>query len=223
MKKGDAIWAMGLLAWAIVLLVPVTRNGFMAITGAHPYAGGFFKFAILAMMGDLLGERILHGEWHMPKGAGYRILIWGIVGMMVTLSFTLYMGGAAVAQASGRLPFPNSSLALAFFGSFTMNVTFGPMMMVFQRFSGLYIDLKYEKKGQKITINELIDRNDWHSLVGFNWLITCPFLWIPLHTLVFLMPSEYRVLASAFLSVIFGFLMAIAKKKSSNEIVVSNE
>lgn len=115
-------------------------------------------------------------------------------------------------MAAGRLPFKGSNLAEAFFGSAIMNVTFGPMMMAFHRFTDLFIDAKYEKKGGKVTLKELIEKNDWNSLVEFSWLKTCPFFWIPAHTIVFLIPGNYRVLASAFLSIALGLLLAIAKK-----------
>lgn len=217
MKKGDYLWGVVLLIWIFILVVPATRTIFMTVTEAHPYIGGFIKFAILATMGDLLGIRILRGEWSIPKGLFYRAVIWGIIGLMITLVFTVYMGGAAAAQASGKLPFKDSILAQAFFGSAIMNVTFGPMMMVFHRFSDMFIDAKHEKKG-KITLSELIAENDWNSLVEFSWLKTCPFFWIPAHTLVFLLPSEYRVLVSAFLSIALGALLAIAKKQKPREV-----
>lgn len=212
MKKGDFLWTAALLAWIIILVIPDSRAAFITITDAHPYAGGFVKFAILASMGDLLGIRVMKRRWDIPKGLLYKALIWGIIGMMVTLMFSLYMGGTAAAQAAGRLPFKGSILAQAFFGSAIMNVTFGPMMMVFHRFADLYVDTKYEKKGGKVTMKELIAKNDWNSLVEFSWLKTCPFFWIPAHTIVFLLPSQYRVLVSAFLSIALGLLLALAKK-----------
>ncbi|KUO74112.1 MAG: hypothetical protein APF77_11715 [Clostridia bacterium BRH_c25] len=212
MKRGDIYWATGLLVWVVILIVPGLRSAFIAVTDAHPYAGGFVKFAILATMGDLLGIRILKGDYVIPKGLFYRAVVWGIIGIMVTLVFTVYMGGAASAQESARLPFKGSNLAQAFFGSTVMNLTFGPMMMAFHRFTDMYIDAKHEKNGGKVTIGELVDKNDWHSLVEFSWLKTCPFFWIPAHTIVFLLPYQYRVLISAFLSIALGFLLAIAKK-----------
>ncbi|QCX34424.1 hypothetical protein FDN13_12345 [Caloramator sp. E03] len=212
MKKGDFLWIFLLLIWVAILVIPSSREVFILSTNAHPYIGGFIKFAILASMGDLLGLRIKKGEWIIPKGFIFRAIIWGIIGMMVTLVFTVFMGGAAAAQASNKLPFKGSQLAQAFFGSAIMNLTFGPMMMAFHRFTDLYIDVKYEKKGEKVTIHELVDKNDWHTLVEFSWLKTCPFFWIPAHTIVFLLPSEYRVLVSAFLSIALGLLLAIAKK-----------
>lgn len=66
-----------------------------------------------------------------------------------------------------------------------MNVTFGPMMMVFHKFCDLYIDEKYENKG-KITLSKLVDKVDWYSLVEFSWVKTCLLFWIPVHTIVFL-------------------------------------
>lgn len=219
MKKGDFLWGLALLIWIVILAVPASRTIFLAATEAHPYIGGFIKFAILATMGDLLGARVLRGQWKIPRGVFFKASVWGIIGLMTTLVFTIYMGGAAAAQASGRLPFSGSSLAQAFFGSTVMNLTFGPMMMAFHRFTDMYIDTRYEKKGGKITISELVEKNEWHSLVEFSWLKACPFFWIPAHTIVFLLPVQYRVLVSAFLSIALGLLLAISKKGKSVEAV----
>ena len=218
MKKGDFVWIAALLVWVLILVVPSSRALFISVTDAHPYAGGFIKFSILASMGDMLGIRVIKGEWIAPKGLMYKALVWGIIGLMVTLVFTVFMGGVAAAQASGKLPFNGSILAQAFFGSSIMNVTFGPMMMVFHRFTDMYIDSKCDNKEAKVTMRELIEKNDWNSLVEFSWLKTCPFFWIPAHTIVFLLPSHYRVIVSAFLSIALGLLLAFAKKESHNEV-----
>jgi hypothetical protein len=212
LKKGDFFWGFALLIWIVILVTPSTRAAFLTATDAHPYIGGFIKFSILATMGDLLGIRVLKGDWAIPKGIFYKAIVWGIIGLMVTLVFTVYMGGTAAAQASARLPFKGSSLAQAFFGSTIMNLTFGPMMMFFHRFTDMYIDTKYEKNGGRVTMSELIDKNNWHSLVEFSWLKTCPFFWIPAHTAVFMLPLQYRVLVSAFLSIALGLLLALARK-----------
>ncbi len=211
MKKGDYIWIAALLLWVAVLVTPVSRESFLVFTSAHPYVGGFIKFSILATMGDLLGVRLVKGDYIIQQGIIYRIIVWGIIGMMVSLVFTIFMGGSLAAQKSGLLPFEGSITAQAFFGSAVMNLTFGPMMMAFHRFMDLYIDAKYEKL-DKINLSILVDRVDWHSLVEFSWVKTCTIFWIPVHTAVFLLPSEYRVLASAFLSIALGMLLALAKR-----------
>ncbi|WP_372997199.1 hypothetical protein [Lutispora sp.] len=212
MKKGDFIWGFGLLIWILILVLPASREVFISATESYPYIGGFIKFAVLATMGDLIGIRIIRGNYIMPKGVIYRVFVWGVIGLMVTLVFTIYMGGVAAAQAVGRLPFNGSNIAQALFGSAIMNLTFGPMMMAFHRFTDMYIDTKYEKPGVKITLGDLIDKIDWHSLVEFSWVKTCTLFWIPAHTIVFLLPGQYRVLVSAFLSIALGLLLAMAKK-----------
>jgi len=86
--------------------------------------------------------------------------------------------------------------------------------MVFHRFTDLFIDAKYDEI-KKITLSSLVDKVDWHSLVEFSWAKTCIFFWIPAHTIVFMLPSQYRVLVSAFLSIALGLLLALAKKKKT--------
>ena len=93
-----------------------------------------------------------------------------------------------------------------------MNLSFGPAMMTFHRFTDTYLDMKYE--GEKnITIGEIANRIDWKGFYSFVILKTIPFFWIPAHTIVFLLPAEYRVIAAAFLSVALGGILAFAKKK----------
>ncbi len=213
MKKGDYIWGITLSFFILFLALPVTREPFMAFTRVHPYMGGFIKFAILATMGDLMGIRLVKNDYVIPNGLIYRAIVWGIIGMMATLMFSLFMGGASAAQASGLLPFKGVGLAQAFFGSAIMNLTFGPMMMFFHKIMDLLIDTKYFNK--EISLSYLVDKIDWHSLVEFSWAKTCIFFWIPAHTIVFMLPSQYRVLVSAFLSIALGLLLAYAKREKT--------
>lgn len=211
MKRGDFLWGFVLLIWIMILVIPISRTIFMNFTEIHPYIAGFVKFAILATMGDLLGKRVINKNWVIPEGFLVKAIIWGVIGMMITLVFTVYMGGVAAAQSAGRLPWEGSVVAQALFGSIIMNVTFGPMMMAFHRFTDMFIDLKCQRNRGHVSLSELVDQNDWHSLVEFAWVKTCIFFWIPLHTLVFLLPGEYRVLVSAFLSIALGLLLAASK------------
>ncbi|MEG2656715.1 MAG: hypothetical protein RSA29_13540 [Clostridium sp.] len=211
MKKGDYLWGALLLPWALVLGIKVSREAFMSITGSYPYISGFFKFFILASMGDMLGARVLTGKWTKPKGFIYKAAVWGVIGMMVTLTFTLYSEGVAAAQTVGKLPFKGSLFAHALFTSAIMNITFAPFMFMFHKFADLYIETKYSRKG-KVTMTELIQKVDFNTLIGFSMIKTIPFFWIPCHTVVFLMPAQYRVVVSAFLSIALGLLLAISKK-----------
>lgn len=211
--KGDLLWGFILIMWIIMLVQPTSREIFINATSAHPYFGGFIKFAILASMGDLLGSRIISKAWRLPQGFVFKAIVWGILGMMITLVFTVFTGGAEVAQNVGKLPWKGNTLALAFFGSAIMNLTFGPMMYVYHRFGDLYVDHCIENKTFKVNIGTLQEKIDWRAMVTFSWLTTCIWVWIPCHTIVFLLPGEYRVLASAFLSILLGILIAFSKRK----------
>lgn len=214
--KGNIIWSIMLLLWILMLSFGESRAVFLKITESHPYVGGFLKFSILATMGDLLGSKIINGYWKQQQGMIAKAFVWGVLGMMITLVFSIFVAGTAAAQVSGKLPFNGSVLALAFFASTAMNLTFGPMLYVYHKFADLYIDMVIEKRqgtlADGITIAGMVEKIDWLSMVSFSWLKTCLFVWIPAHTMVFLMPEQFRVLASAFLSILLGIIVAITKK-----------
>jgi hypothetical protein len=217
--KGDALWAAVLAIWVLMLVVPESRELFIETTTVHPYMGGFVKFSILASMGDLLGGRILNDKWEFPEGFLMKAVVWGVLGMMTTLAFTVFTLGAAEAQYIGRLPFAGSVLANAVFGSIIMNATFGPMLYVYHKFGNLFVEAFYENKKSKsrdaFSLKTMAGKVDWYNLVSFSWLNNCICIWMPCHTLVFLLPMEYRVLASAFLSILLGVLVAVSKKISN--------
>lgn len=93
-----------------------------------------------------------------------------------------------------------------------MNLSFGPSMMIFHRFTDTFLDMKYEKESS-ISVSSIAKRIDWSGFYSFVILKTIPFFWIPAHTIVFLLPAEYRVIAAAFLSIALGGILAFAKKK----------
>lgn len=214
MRKGDYLWALLLLCAVVIFLIPASREAILLASGAHPYLGGFIKFAILATMGDVLGKRIVSGEYTLSIQVLYRSVVWGIIGCMVTLVFPVFMGGAGLAQAGRLLPFFEVPLAQAFFGSSIMNLTFAPAMNTFHRLMDLLIENAGEKK--PISLKGLIGQIDWGAFVTFNWLKVGIFFWIPVHTIVFLLPEDWRVAVAAFSSIALGIILSFAAKQGSN-------
>ena len=215
MKKGDIFWTLGIAVIIGILVVPSSHAVFVSFTTQHAYLAGFIKFFILATMGELLAIRIITSDWAVPKGWVYRALVWGFLGMAIVLVFGIFSGGVTSATAQGLLPGKGVTFIWAFLVSALMNMTFGPTMMIFHRFTDTFIDMKYE--GEKnIRIGTITKRIDWNGFYSFVVLKTIPFFWIPAHTIVFLLPSEYRVIAAAFLSVALGGILAFAKKKPQN-------
>ena len=213
MKKGDYFWLAGLAVFVAILIVPATREMFVKFSTEHAYLAGFIKFFILATMGELLAVRIVTGKWHIPKRLPYRAFVWGFLGIAIVLTFNVFAVGVEGALANGFLPGGKSKFAMAFFTSFTMNLSFAPTMMAFHRITDTFIDLKVENEGEKITLGEVVKRIDWDGFISFVLVKTIPIFWIPAHTITFLLPPEYRVLMAAFLSIALGAILAFAKKK----------
>ncbi|MEA1975573.1 MAG: Mpv17/PMP22 family protein [Bacillota bacterium] len=213
MNKKDFLWGLALAIIITFLLYPTTHVLFINFNGLHPYLAGFLKFALLATLGDLLAARIVSGDWKMPNGLFFRMAIWGFLGMVIVIIFNIFAGGVTIALSKGLLPFNGSNLAFAFFTSAIMNMTFAPTMMAFHRFTDTYADFKFTEKKENITIDMIANKIDWNSFVSFVIIKTVPLFWIPAHTITFLLPAEYRVLAAAFLSIALGAILSFAKRK----------
>ncbi len=212
MKKGDVLWAIALILFIFIMLSPLTGDTFIKFATNHAYIGGFVKFFVLSTMGELLAIRITTNSWKIPSGIAYRAIIWGLLGMAITLFFAIFQSGVQGAMSNGLLPGKSSKLVTAFFTSAATNMTFGPVMMAFHRVTDTYIDMKCEKQGSKITLRKVIEKIDWAGFISFVVLKTIPIFWIPAHTITFLLPSEYRILAAALLSIALGAILAFAKK-----------
>ena len=222
MNKGDFLW-IGLIAAAVLFIVsPLTNPMFLSMTSSHPYMMAFIKFAILATMGELLAMRIMEGKWVKSVGMTYKLIAWGFFGMLITMSFQLFSNGTIALLAKGYLPGNGSTLAFAFFSATTMNLFFAPVFMAGHRCSDTYINLRVGGIIAKPTMEDIFEHGDWKGFATFVLFKTIPFLWIPAHTLTFLLPGEYRIVVAAFLSVVLGIVMALAKKsKKSNVNIVA--
>lgn len=210
MKKGDFLWTAILIACIGYIVSPWTNELFIAQTTAHPYIGGFVKFAVLSTMGELLAKRLKSGKWRKPAGFIWRIIIWGFIGILITLIFQLFAGGVLACLESGYLPGGQSKIAFAFFTSALMNIFFAPVFMAMHMLSDTYLDLKYGKDIRKPSYDQVLRSANWMTYAKFVVVKTIPFFWIPAHTLTFLMPKEYRIVIAALLSIALGGILAFA-------------
>jgi hypothetical protein len=218
LRKFDFIFALILAFLVAFIVVPTTRESFIAFTSVHPYIGGFGKFVILASMGELLAIRITSGSWTKPVGFIYRALIWGFIGMVIAMVFTIYAGGVTAAMDKGLLPGQGSVLAFAFLTSLIMNLTFGVSLFLFHRMTDTYIDLRYKTPRRTVTFTQVIHTIDWQNFFTFVIGKTLPFFWIPAQTITFMLAPEYRVLMAAGLSLALGLLLSLAKRGSRKQV-----
>lgn len=203
-----------LALFAAVLIIPASREVFKTLSSDRPYIMGFIKFALLATVGETLALRIRSGEWKMPFYYGWRMLIWGLIGVAITFMMKTYSFGVKGMMANGLLPGEGegfgSRLLTAFYTAAVMNLTFGPTFMATHKCTDKYLELRHdgvEKPGLKGVVNGV----DWHGFVSFTLFKTIPLFWIPAHTLTFMLPAEYQVIAAAALSIALGIILSLKK------------
>ena len=201
-------------AFAVILIIPASREVFKSLSAGHPYIMGFIKFALLATVGEVLAVRIKRGRWSLPYYIGWRMLIWGLIGVAITFMMKTYSFGVSGLMENGLLPGKGegfgSRLLKAFYTAAVMNLTFGPTFMATHKCTDKYLELRYEgerRPGLKGVVNGV----DWHSFVSFTLFKTIPLFWIPAHTLTFLLPAEYQVIAAAALSIALGVILSLRK------------
>ena len=99
MKKGDWILILCVAVVAALFAVPQTHcaEGFNWATANHPYIMAFFKFAILATLGEMLALRIREGVYN-KKGFGVlpRMIVWGFLGMAIAMAMVIFKSGTPV-------------------------------------------------------------------------------------------------------------------------------
>lgn len=214
MKKGTILWISVIVAIGILLALPVTREIFTAATNKHPYIMGFVKFAILATMGEFLAARLIFKRWVMIRGLMPKMVIWGVLGVLIVLMFSLYTSGVNGAVEKGLLFTGQgymSKILTALYISTIMNLTFAPVFMASHRITDVYIDKIYS--GEKSTFSKVISEIDWSGFLKFVVGKTIPLFWIPAHTITFLLPDEFKVIFAASLSIILGLILSFARHR----------
>ena len=221
MKKIDFLWAGILLAIIAFVALPDTRLWFEATTKAHPFIMSFVKYSILATMGELLALRIIVGDWKIPVGFIYRVIIWGLLGMVFVVVFRVFNQGVISAQKAHLLPALEAGFGAAFLVSFLtstlMNLLFAPTFMAFHRVTDTFIDLGEGKLSKifNVKLSAVVAKIDWNNFISFVVVKTIPIFWIPAHSITFMLPENYRLLYAAFLSIALGGILAFSKKKAT--------
>ncbi len=223
-NPADIRCALTAAALLLALLFSDTvLNAYMAATTAHPFAAGFCKFAVLATFGECLAQRMLRGRY-LPEGFGLvpRAVIWGALGVCITVAFTIFSAGApqllaalGLDWAPGALagPFGGHKLATAFAVSLTMNTMFAPVLMVAHKIGDLHLAAyggRLECLARKPDMGALLASVDWNVMWRVVLFRSLLFFWVPAHTVTFLLPPAFRVLFAALLGAVLGLILAWA-------------
>ncbi len=228
MKKADWILILCVAVVAALFAIPQTRcaEGFNWATAHHPYIMAFFKFAILATLGEMLALRIREGVYN-KKGFGVlpRMMVWGFLGMCIAMAMVIFKVGVPAFLGSlgwhdattlfGAAEFTWGKLIVAFAVSVLMNSIFAPVMMTFHKCTDIHITdnggtvrgLLRPMKMRDIFAHKV----NWDMQWNFVIKKTIPLFWFPAHTITFILPANLQVLFAALLGVALGLILAIKK------------
>ena len=228
MKKADWILIACVAAVAALFAIPQTRcaEGFNWATAHHPYIMAFFKFAILATLGEMLALRIREGVYNKPGfGVVPRMMVWGFLGMCIAMAMVIFkvgvpafLGSLGWSEASALFAaaeFSWGKLGVAFAVSVLMNSIFAPVMMTFHKCTDIHIldnggtirGLLRPMKMREIFAHKV----NWDMQWDFVIKRTIPLFWFPAHTITFILPANLQVLFAALLGVALGLILAIKK------------
>jgi len=227
MKRKDVI----VIGCTAICLLPFFMSDavytfYKTFNAEHGMIMSFLKFAILSTFGECIGLRISAGVYNRPGfGIWPRALVWGVLGMGISMAMTIFSTGVPAFLAS--LGFSGAATALgeplswgkvfvAFCVSVGMNTIFAPVFMTVHKVTDAHI---LRNGGilsgffAPIPFGELLAGLNWRVQWGFVFKKTIPFFWYPAHTITFLLPGDTRVLFAALLGVALGVLLAIASHK----------
>lgn len=197
-----------------------TRQAYGAAYHFSPELVSFIKFAILATFGEMAGARIETRRYlHSGFGLVPKALVWGVLGTSISLAFRVFSGGVgsfAVFQTASSIPM---TVLRAVLISLTMNSFFAPIMMLAHKITDQHIS---DEKGgfsfSRFNIADILKRLDWDHYWNFLIKRSVPLFWIPAHTVTFLLPSEYRTLFAALLSIFLGLFLSISGSQKMRSV-----
>jgi hypothetical protein len=227
MKRQDFYF----IFFALLIFLPFLISGdlyrfYTLFNKEHGMVMSFLKFAILAMMGELLGLRLKTGAYyHQRFGVLPRAIVWGLLGITIklafviftkgTVAFLVYMGFAdAPSVFAGSFSF--QKLFIAFCISAFMNTIYAPVMMTLHRVTDTHImnhGGSISSLVSPIPFGKILSGINWEVQWRFVFARTIPLFWIPMHTITFLLPESYQVLFAALLGVALGAILGVATRK----------
>ena len=230
MKRTDWIVIIVIAAILTPFFIPSTHffDGFNYLTKNFPFIMAFFKFAILAVFGEMWALRIRKGVWNEKSfGVLPRMVVWGVLGMCITMAMMIFKSGVPVfLAAAGKCDkqllidiFTSPTLTwgkvgIAFAVSVAMNTIFAPVMMTFHKCTDIHI---LENGGtlaglfKPLKMREIISTKvNWDVQWNVVFKKTIPLFWFPAHTITFILPSNLQVLFAALLGVALGLILALA-------------
>jgi hypothetical protein len=230
MKKKDWIVILCVALFLLPFFISDAVYGFYKeFNAAHGMIMSFIKFAILSTFGECIGLRITSGVYNR-KGFGIlpRALVWGVLGMGISMAMTIFSTGTPAFMASLGMEDAAAVMGMAlswkkvlvaFCISVAMNTIFAPVFMTLHKVTDTHIIQTGGTLGgfftNRLRMGDILAGLNWRRQWSFVFKKTIPLFWFPAHTITFLLPGDLRVLFAALLGVALGVLLAIATLKNN--------
>lgn len=224
MKKQDILFSIIIIVcFSPFFISESVYSYYLSVNSIHPYIMAFFKFAILATLGEVIGLRIKNGVYNeCGFGIMPRAFIWGLLGVWIAIAMKTFSSGIpyfiqslgieGIADAMKK-PFSPEKLLGAFCISVMMNTSFAPVFMTVHKITDTHIlNCKGSLKAliTPLPFGKILAGLNWNIQWNFVFKRTIPLFWIPAHTLTFLLPPQFQVLFAALLGVALGIFLSIA-------------
>ncbi len=150
MKRKDLIF----IIIYVGIFLPIVLSSkayavYAAFSSEWAFTASFFKFAILATMGEMLGMRIRTGKYYADDfGLIPRAIVWGFLGMFTKAAFMIFSGGVPAIAMHAGMQDPSSIMAgglggqkilLAFLISLFLNIIYAPVLMLTHKVTDSHI------------------------------------------------------------------------------------
>jgi hypothetical protein len=170
---------------------------YLTLVKAHPITTAMAQFAVLGTAGEVLskwlGARRIFSPFGL-RGTLLRALGWAALAVCIKYAFTGFVAFVDGLAGHGLLP-QLGSFGKAFAVSLSMNLQFGPFLVIAHRL----ID------------NAIDGRPNWANLdKGFLSLL---WFWVPAHTVTFMLPVDLRIGLAALWSLALGLILGWYNRK----------
>jgi len=170
---------------------------YIALVGEFPIITAMAQFAILGTFGDIISKWIINRKIFLPFPPVVIILKmveWALLAICIKYAFVGFQGFVDSLIQHGLLPDVNS-FERAFAVSTSMNLQFGPFLVIMHR----------------ILDNTIAREKNWNNLD--KGLLSLVWFWIPAHTITFILPRPFQIGLAALWSVMLGIILGFYNRK----------
>lgn len=163
---------------------------------SHPILTAIIQFAILGTLGDTISKWIIKGEIFKPYSFLTLILKmceWAVLAICIKYAFVGFHAFVDGLIEKGMFPEMNR-LGYSFAISTTMNLQFGPFLVIIHR----------------LLDNFIARENNWANMN--KGMLSLLWFWIPAHTITFMLDKPFQIGLAALWSVALGIILGFYNK-----------